>query len=1020
MPRRSRLLAPVAAVVVVIIAGLLLSVNFVTDYKWFSAVGFTSVFVTELQTRVLLFLGAGLVMTLIVGASMYFAYRTRPLSRPVSLEQQGLDRYRMTIDPHRKLFFWGIAGGLGLLAGASASSDWNIYLQFANSTPFGVNDPEFGMDVSFFAFTYPFVRVVLGYLFAAVVLAFIAAVVVHYLYGGVRLQTQGQRATPAARVHLSVLLGVFVLLQAASYWLDQYGLVFSDSGYTFGASYTDVNAVLYAKIILTLIALVCAVLFFANIYFKNAMVPMVSLGLLVLSAVLVGGVYPAIVQQFTVKPNEQRLESPYITRNIEATRDAYGLVDAEVDSYDAQTELTASQLAEEAATIPSVRLVDPAVVSQTFQQMQQVRGFYQFPEVLDVDRYENEDGQLVDTIIAARELDGPPEGQDNWLTRHLVYTHGFGIVAAAGNKIDRQGRPVFTEYNIPPTGELSDVTGEYEPRIYYGMEGADYVIVNAEPEYDFPLGGGPEDVPTTEDAGTPEDVPGADAEGGQEGQEGQDGNEADDARAPADADTDTDAQDTPDAPGADGTEAGQNGEGAQDGTGDTGQATNRYDGEGGVLLSSYFDRILYALKYSEPDILLNNAITDQSRIMYERDPADRVKKVAPFLTVDSRPYPAIVDGRVQWIVDAYTTSNGYPYSTRIDLAQATEDTFSDGISNALPGNQVNYIRNSVKATVDAYDGTVKLYGWDEDDPVLQTWSKAFPGIITEKDEISEELNSHLRYPDDIFKVQREILKRYHITDADAFYGGQDFWNVPEDPTKKGDSPEPPYRQTLKYPGDEEATFSLTSTFVPRGRENLAAFLAVDSNPKSDNYGKLRMLRLPQDTVIMGPGQVQAQFGADDAIRDELLPLQQSEQSRIIHGNLLTLPFADGLLYVEPLYVQSEGSQTAYPLLQKVMVGFGEKVAIGNNLQEALNNLFEEGDGPLETGEAAPDAEADAGRDDDATTGGDVAQALADAQKAYEDGQEALRDGDFAAYGEANDRLADALERLENAAGEGDD
>ncbi|ASU82727.1 UPF0182 family protein [Nocardiopsis gilva YIM 90087] len=1034
MPRRSRLLAPVAAVVVVIIAGLLLSVNFLTDYKWFSSVGFASVFLTELRTRALLFVGAGLVMTLIVGASMYFAYRTRPLSRPVSLEQQGLDRYRMTIDPHRKLFFWGIAGGLGLLAGASASSDWNIYLQFANATPFGVKDPEFGMDISFFAFIYPFVRVVLGYLFAAIVLAFIAAVVVHYLYGGVRLQTQGQRATPAARVHLSVLLGVFVLLQAASYWLDQYGLVFSESGYTFGASYTDVNAVLYAKIILTLIALVCAVLFFANIYFKNAMVPMVSLGLLVLSAVLVGGVYPAIVQQFTVKPNEQRLESPYITRNINATREAYGIADAEVESYDAQTELTASQLAQEASTIPSVRLVDPSVVSQTFQQMQQVRGFYQFPEVLDVDRYKTEDGQLVDTIIAARELDGPPEGQDNWLTRHTVYTHGFGIVAAAGNKIDKQGRPVFTEYNIPPKGKLSEVTGDYEPRIYYGQEGADYVIVNAEAEYDFPLGGEPEDVPTTEDAESPEATPGAagtdgDAKGSDEKSGASADNEketdqqADNAKAPADGGGGAESTPSPEANEAD---QGGGGNGADEGEGgdSSGQATNRYEGSGGVQLSNFFERILYALKYSEPDILLNSAISDKSRIMYDRDPATRVEKVAPFLTVDGKPYPAVVDGRVQWVVDAYTTSNGYPYSTRIDLANATEDTFSEGISNALPGNQVNYIRNSVKATVDAYDGSVKLYGWDENDPVLKTWSKAFPGIITDKKDISDELNAHLRYPDDIFKVQREILKRYHITDADAFYGGQDFWNVPEDPTKKGDNPEPPYRQTLRYPGEDEAAFSLTSTFVPRGRENLAAFLAVDSNPASENYGKLRMLRLPQDTVIMGPGQVQAQFGADDAIRDELLPLQQSEQSRIINGNLLTLPFADGLLYVEPLYVRSEGSQTAYPLLQKVMVGFGEKVAIGDNLQGALNNLFEGGEGPLETG---GDKDADAGKDDQGgqdaeggagdsgTADSDVTQALEDAQKAYEDGQEALKEGDFAAYGEANDRLADALERLEKAA-----
>ncbi|GAA3722225.1 hypothetical protein GCM10022205_02230 [Spinactinospora alkalitolerans] len=984
---------------VVIIAGIMLAASFWTDYKWFESVGFTSVFTTELRTRGLLFVGGGLVMALVVGASVYFAYRARPAYRPMSLEQQGLDRYRMSIDPHRKLFFWGVVGGLALLTGASASAEWQTYLQFANAAEFGRNDPQFGIDISFFTFVYPFLRAILGYLFAAVVIAFIAAVIVHYLYGGVRLQSQGQRATPAARVHLSVLLGLFVLLKAAAYWLDQYGLVFSNRGYTPGASYTDVNAVLYAKIILFIIALVCAALFFANIYFKNAMVPMVSLGLLVLSAILIGGVYPAIVQQFTVNPNEQRLEEPYIQRNIEATRDAYGIAEAEVTTYDAQTELTPAQLSEEASTIPSVRLVDPSVVSQTFQQMQQVRGFYQFPEVLDVDRYETPEGGTVDTVIAARELDGPPEGQDNWLTRHLVYTHGFGIVAAAGNQVDAEGRPVFTEYNIPPTGELSDAAGDYEPRIYFGHEGAEYVIVNAEPEYDYPLDAETEDVPTTEDAVTPTASPSP---------------EADSAQAPADGD-----QQQEDETPAEGQSPAAEEPAAEDpgGGNDSGQATNRYEGDGGVQLSSFFDRILYAVKYQEPDILLNNAINSESQIIYERDPADRVEKVAPFLTVDGKPYPAVIDGRIQWIVDAYTTSNGYPYSSPIDLANATEDTFTEGTDavNTLPGNQVNYIRNSVKATVDAYDGTVRLYGWDESDPVLQTWSNAFPDIITSREEIDEDLSAHLRYPDDLFKVQREILKRYHVVNANAFYGGQDFWDVPTDPTQEGESPEPPYRQTLRYPGDESASFSLTSTFVPRGRENLAAFMAVDGDPSSENYGQLRLLELPRSTVILGPGQVQNAFQSDAGVREVLLPLEQSS-AEVTYGNLLTLPFAGGLLYVEPLYVQAGGGdQASYPLLQQVMVGFGEEVAIGSNLQDALNNLFEGEAAPLPEGEEAPEEgqeEAGAGQ-----PSGDLASALQDASEAYDEGQQALQDGDFAAYGEANERLQEALERAEAASGE---
>nr|WP_221442285.1 UPF0182 family protein [Nocardiopsis algeriensis] len=989
MPRRSRLLAPVAATVVVIIAALMLAANFLTDYRWFSSVGYTSVFLTELWTRALLFVAAALVMAVIVGASIFFAYRARPGIRPMNLEQQGLDRYRQSIDPHRKLFFWIAVGALALLSGAAASGDWRSYLQFVNGVDFGLADPEFGMDIAFFAFTYPFLRILLGYLYAAVVLAFIAAVIVHYLYGGVRLQNDtGQRATPAARVHLSVLLGLFVLLRAGSYWLDRYGLVFSERGYTFGASYTDVHAVKTALTILTVISVICAVLFFANVYFKNTMVPMASLGLLVLSAVLVGVAYPEIVQRFQVSPNEQRLESPYIERNIEYTRQAYDIADAEVQDYDATTELSTSDLVQEAQGT-TVRLADPSVVSQTFQQMQQVRGFYQFPDVLEVDRYPDSEGNLIDTIVAVRELDGPPSDQNNWLNRHLIYTHGYGMVAAAGTEIDAEGRPVFTEYNIPPRGELSEVVGEYEPRVYYGREGADYVIVQAEEEYDYPLDAEQEntDVPTLEDAVEPEVSP-----------------SPDEARVPADAEQ-TEGEEAQEAPA-------EGEEGPQEESEDTAagsQAYNRYEGDGGVQLASFFDRVLYAIKYQEPNILLNSAITDDSRIIYERDPLDRVEKVAPFLTVDSRPYPAVVDGRIMWIVDAYTTSDGYPYANRIDFTQAVTDTFTDGSVqqvNALPGNQVNYIRNSVKATVDAYDGTVTLYAWDEEDPVLQTWMDAFPDIVTDRDEMSDELIEHLRYPDDLFKVQREIMREYHVTEASAFYGGQDFWTVPNDPTGATDRPEPPYRQTIHFPGEEEEAFSLTTTYVPRGRENLAAFMAVNSDPNSEDYGQLKLLELPRSTVIFGPGQVQNAFDADADVREVLLPLEQSN-AQVTRGNLLTLPFAGGLLYVEPLYVQAGGDGAAsFPLLQQVMVGFGEEVAIGSNLPDALSNLFDDGEAPPPEAEEEPAEEEpeqpEAGSGDNPDQ--DLTDALNEAVEAWEESRESQE--------EADERLREALEAIQ--------
>ncbi|MDS1272545.1 UPF0182 family protein [Lipingzhangella sp. LS1_29] len=997
--RRSRLLAPVAAITVVIIAGIMLAANFWTDYKWFQSVGYTQVFTTELMARGIMFAAGAVVMAVVVGVNIYLAYRTRPAFRPFSLEQQGLDRYRESVDPHRKLFFWGIVAGLAVLTGATASGDWQPYLQFMNGAGFGVQDEQFGMDMSFFVFTYPFLRIILGYLLAALIIGFIAALITHYLYGGVRLQTQGQRTTDAARVHLSVLLGVFMLLQAARYYLNRYGLAFSERGYTTGPHYTDVNAVLPAMMILAVISIVCAALFFANIYFRNAMVPVASLGLLVLSAVLIGGVWPLLVQQFNVNPNEQRVEEEYIQRNIETTRYAYDLEDSEVTHYDAATDLSVQEVADESETIPNIRLIDPNVVSQTFQQTQQVRGFYQFPDVLDVDRYENEDGEKIDTVVAARELSGPPEDQDRWLTRHLIYTHGFGMVAAAGNELDVDGRPVFTEYDIPPRGELSDVAGEYEPRIYYGREGAEYVIVNAEPEYDRPADSGETDITTTEDEDAIDD--GTNAEN----------NDADEQSAPTDGNgADGDATDNG------GQDADNGAEGAAEDVAED-EIDYHYDGDGGVQLSSFFDRLLYAVKYQEPQILLNNAIQDESRIIYDRDPLQRVEKVAPFLTVDRQPYPAVVDGDMVWIVDGYTTSSHLPYSTPIDLDAATTDAVTEGVGgvDALPANQVNYIRNSVKATVDAFDGSVTLYGWDDEDPVLETWENAFPDLTTSSEDISDELMDHLRYPDDIYKVQREMLQRYHITDAGEFYGGQDFWEIPDSPTTDADVQEPAYRQTLHYPGDDEARYSLTSTYVPRGRENLAAFMAVDSEPTSENYGTLRILQLPQGTAIRGPGQMQNEFQADSDVRDVLLPLQQG--SEVTFGNLLTLPFGDGLLYVEPVYVQAEGGdQSSYPLLQQILVGYGEDVGIGTNLQEAINNLI--GEGELEVGGTDEEAtEEDAPETDIIES---VDDALAEAEEAYQDGEDALAEGDFSGYGEAMQRLEDALQDAASAADNGDD
>ncbi|GII93017.1 UPF0182 protein [Sinosporangium siamense] len=910
-----------------------------TDYLWFASVDYTAVFSGVLWTQSLLFLLGAALMIAIVGGNMLLAYRTRPMFGPAMFGgASGADRYRMALDPHRKLIFLVGMGLLALFAGSSTASQWKTWLQFVNAEPFGKNDPQFNMDIAFFMFTYPFLRMVLNFLFTAIVIAIVLAAITHYLYGGFRLQSPGVHASRAARVHLSVLLGVFVLLKAVAYWIDRFGLVFSERGRVFGATYTDVNAVLPAKTILAIIALICALLFFAGIVRSGGMLPGVAFGLLVLSAVLIGGVYPALVEQFQVKPNEQSRERPYIQRNINATRDAYNVTDTKVTNYSAKTDASTAEQQTEANTIPGVRLLDPSLMSPTFQQLQQIRGYYQFPDQLDIDRYKGEDGVSRDTIVATREIGQPPQSQQNWINNHLVYTHGYGFVAAPGNGTDANGRPDFVERDIPPTGSL----GPFEPRIYFGEKSPEYSIVGA------PAGTAPLEL----------DYP--------------------DDRAP------------------------------------NGQKNYTYQGKGGVPIGNFFTRMLYAVKYGEPNLLLSSDVNSDSRIMYVRKPLERVQRVAPYLTLDQDPYPAIANGRVVWIVDGYTTSDHYPYSERRSLRTLTTDVISERLGQPLPRDDVNYMRNSVKATVDAYDGTVTLYAWDENDPVLKTWTKAFGNTIKPRAELDKtEVRQHVRYPEDMFKVQREILAQYHVTDAGAFYGGQDFWKVPADPAT-GKSKQPPYYLTMKMPGEAQPRFSLTTTFVPNNRQNMAAFMAVDAT--GDPNAKLQVLQLPSNTGIQGPEQAQNTFFSDPRVSTELNLLRGTGgATEVINGNLLTLPFAGGLLYVEPVYVQPKAATSArYPTLQRVLVLYGDKVGFGPTLKDALAQVFGESTVP----EVKPPAQPGQPQPEPPKAAtGDLAKAIGDAQKAYEEAEKALAANppNWAEYGEAQKRLQSALDKLKSAA-----
>ena len=898
--------------------------GFYIDWLWFKSVDFTTVWSTVLVTKIQLFLIVGLITSLVISLNIFLAYQRRPLYVPTSIEVSGLERLRAQVEPIRRWVFLGIVLALAYFGGTSGMVFWREWMLFKNSTDFGVKDPQFGLDISFFAFRLPMWQALIGWAISTLVLATLASAFIHYMYGGIRTQVQADRTTVAARVQISVLLGLIVLLKAVAYWFDRYALALKESRLITGLTYTDVNATLPAKAILSAIAVVCAILFFANIIRRSWLLPAAGTALLVVSSVLIAGIYPGAIQQFQVKPSESSKEAPYIQRNIDATRSAYDLDGVVMQDYNATLSTSAGQLAKDAATIANIRLMDPNVLSATFRQLQQIKPYYTFPESLDVDRY-TVNGVSRDAVVAVRELNIDGNPSRNWINDHLVYTHGFGFVAAYGNQVDADGKPNFLVGDLPPTKGL----GAFQPRVYFGENVPDYSIIggkksNAPVEFDYP-----------------------------------------------------------------------------DDTSANGQKNYTYTGQGGVPVGSTINKLLFAIKYGEQRILLSNLINSDSKILYNRSPRERVAKVAPWLTLDGDPYPAIVDGKITWIIDGYTTSAGYPYSRSTSLATATNDalTANSASITAQSNRAVNYIRNSVKATVDAYDGSVTLYQWDTKDPVLQTWMKAFPNTVKPKSAISKGLLEHIRFPEDMFRVQRDILSSYHVKSSAAFYGGQDFWRVPRDPSTFGANAgaQPPYYMTVQMPGAATPAFSLTTPFVPRGgRENLSAFAAVNSTAGPD-YGKITVLQLPRSTNIAGPSQVASNFEAKPEVANALSLLRQGG-SDVVLGNLLTLPVGNGLLYVQPVYVRATGNSSAYPLLQKVLVSFGDVIGFDSSLKGALDQVFGGNSGTNSTS-ANPTT---------SNSSADVSSALQSAKQAIADGQAALAKGDFAAYGRAQDRLKAAI------------
>jgi uncharacterized protein len=991
LTRRSRVLIAVSAIfVLVLLIGPRLIDTYV-DWLWFGELGYRSVYATQLITRLVVFLTAAVLIGAIVFAGLALAYRTRPVFVPTAGPNDPVERYRTAVMSRLRLVGIGVPAFIGLLAGIVAQSYWTRIQLFLHGGSFGINDPQFGMDLGFYAFDLPFYRLVLTFLFVATFLAFIANLLGHYLFGGIRLAGRTGALSRAARIQLITLVGVLMLLKAVAYWMDRYELLsHTRSGKPFtGAGYTDINAVLPAKLILMAIAVICAAAVFSAIVLRDLRIPAIGVVLLLLSSMVIGAGWPLVVEQFSVKPNAAQKESEYISRSITSTRQAYGLTEETVTyrSYSGDAQASAQQVAADRSTTSNIRVLDPTIVSPAFTQFQQGKNFYYFSDHLNMDRYEGQEGNLRDYVVAARELnpDRLIDNQRDWINRHTVYTHGNGFIASPANTVrgvandpnQNGGYPEFLVNAVGPDGIINQGPAPLDqPRIYYGPvisnTPADYAIVgeNGAPrEYDF--------------------------------------------------ETNTETR------------------------------NYTYTGSGGVDVGSWLARSVFAAKFAERNFLFSNVIGEDSKILFNRDPAERVEAAAPWLTTDTSVYPAIVNKRMVWIVDGYTTLDNYPYSQLTTLSTATADSNEVAINRLAPDKQVSYIRNSVKATVDAYDGTVTLYAQDEQDPVLQAWMKVFPDTVKPKSDITPELQDHLRYPEDLFKVQRDLLAKYHVDDPVTFFSTSDFWDVPLDPNPTASSFQPPYYIVAKNlaANNNSASFQLTSAMNRFRRDFLAAYVSASSDP--DTYGRLTVLTIPGQ--VNGPKLAFNAISTDTTVSQELGLIGRDGQNRIRWGNLLTLPIGQGgLLYVAPVYASPGTSDAAstYPRLIRVAMMYNDKIGFGPTVRDALIDLFGPGADATATGPAptapvtngqpeaaapAPDGERPAAQPPAnqeagapeaqvpaaAVPPGDPVQlsaakaaALEEVNSALDALQGAQTGGDFAEFGDALQRLDDAVKQYQ--------
>ncbi|MDY6893552.1 MAG: UPF0182 family protein [Chloroflexota bacterium] len=866
-----------------------------TEWLWFSNLGFSSVYNTILSTKVIIFVIAFLVFLFLFIGNLLLARRLGPRSNIPSLpadEVKNLGRVMLAGTIVAAIF-------LGIIFASVAQGNWETVLRFQDAQLFGIADPIFSKDIGFYLFSIPFQRFAQAWVLGALIVVLIATVGFYAFNYNIR--RLGFVFSRGAKAHLSVLVALAFGIFAWRYLLDTYSLIYSERGVVFGAGYTDVHAQLIALRILIATALMCAIVMLVNIFRRGLRLPAYALVVWIVVIVVIGTIYPALIQRFQVNPSELSKESEYIGYNIEFTEKAFALDRIDAEQFTAEGELTTEDIVANSATISNIRLWDHRPLKDTYHQKQALRPYYDFNDI-DIDRYDI-DGQYRQVMLSARELYQEkldPQAK-TWVNQRLVYTHGYGLALSPVTEVTEEGAPILEIKDIPPTSD-SETFRITRPEIYFGEKTNDYIIVNTNTEeFDYPMG-------------------------------------------------------------------------------DQNIYTN-YGGSGGIPLNSFLRRAAFAWQIGDFNVLISSEITSESKIIYVRNVQERVNKVAPFLRLDRDPYLVVTDeGRLVWIQDAYTWSDNYPYS----------EPLADG---------TNYVRNSVKAVVDAYDGSVILYIVEPDDPVIQTYQEIFPSLFTSGDEMSEEVRAHLRYPEDLFSIQAEVYQRYHMKDVKVFYGKEDLWTIPEEIYRDASQRLDPYYVIMRLPDEEKEEFLLMQPFTPENKKNTVAWLAARSD--GENYGTLLAYYLPKEKLTYGPMQVENRIEQDTAITEQFA-LWGRGGSTVIRGNLLMIPIEDSFLYVEPIFLQ--GAAGGVPELKRVIVATGDSIAMEQTLDEALDAVFSMA--PPEV-TPPPDVEEPPGEE----LPGEIAELAESIAEHWIKAQEYAGEGDWAAYGEEMDALEAEIERL---------